>query len=216
MLDILAENDTTSQDLLDRHIYHLAGPYRLEYALLVTFLYSQAHRRKALTQPEIDMSVASYVPDLEDELAATRRMLERYPDGRGAWRPHAKSRTLAQLASHVAALPNHGVRVLTSNEVDLAARAPQPPSDTSAELLAAFDAAAGQVRAAVAASAETELDRTWTMRAGQQVLASGSKRLMLRRVMLNHLIHHRAQLGVYYRLLDIPVPGTYGPSADEG
>jgi uncharacterized damage-inducible protein DinB len=161
------------------------------------------------------MDISKHLPDLDEELAATRRMLERYPDGRGAWRPHAKSRTLAQLASHVSTLPNHGVTILTADEMDVAGRVPKTPVDSAAELLAAFDAAAGQVRAAVAAAAEADLDRTWTMRAGDRVLARGPKRLLLRRVMLNHLIHHRAQLGDYYRLLDVPVPGMYGPSADD-
>lgn len=161
------------------------------------------------------MTARAYSPDLDDELATTRRMLERYPDGHGTWRPHAKSRTLAQLATHVADLPNRGTTILTTDEVDVAVRTPKPQLDSAADLLAAFDAAAAQARAAVAAASDADLERTWTMRAGDRVLARGPKHALVRRIMLSHMIHHRAQLGDYYRLLDVPVPGMYGPSADD-
>jgi uncharacterized damage-inducible protein DinB len=161
------------------------------------------------------MPLPSQLFDLKHELASTRRMLERYPDGRGDYKPHPKSRALANLATHVAQIPNHGVTILSTDSVDITGRAPKPPFDRAAELLATFDACAASAVAAVEAASDADLDKTWSMRAGDHVLVRGSKREMLRTILLSHLIHHRAQLGDYYRLLGIPVPGMYGPTADE-
>jgi uncharacterized damage-inducible protein DinB len=161
------------------------------------------------------MPISPSLSDILRELASTRRMLERYPDGRGSYTPHPKSRPLANLASHVALIPNHGVSILTTDSVDIAGRAPKPPMDSAVELLAAFDAGAAVVTAAAESATEAELEEPWNMNAGGHVIVRGSKREMLRLMFLSHIIHHRAQLGDYYRLLDIPVPGMYGPSADE-
>lgn len=153
--------------------------------------------------------------DFEPEHSATRRLLQRFPEGRGDWHPHERSRTLAQLATHVADLPNRGVTVLTTTDRDVAGR--QPPSSvaTAAELLSIHDAGVAQLHAELARTDLAALSVEWVIRHGAQVLARGPRRVMLRTVMMSHLIHHRAQLGVYYRLLDIPVPGMYGPSADD-
>jgi uncharacterized damage-inducible protein DinB len=153
--------------------------------------------------------------DLDRELASTRRILERYPGGRGEWRPHEKSRTLSALATHVANIPNHGVNILTTAEMDVASRPPQPPKDSAAELLEVFDAGATRLKASVAETDAAKLGEKWTMRAGPRVLVSESRALLMRLMVINHLVHHRAQLGVYLRLLDVPIPGVYGPSADE-
>jgi uncharacterized damage-inducible protein DinB len=166
------------------------------------------------TQPHAATARACFT-DLEDELASTRRMLERYPDGKGAWRPHERSRSLSELATHVADIPQRGTDVITTDGIDLAGRKRVALMDTATELLAWFDAAADRVRKAVAAASETDLDGEWTMRAGDRVIVRAGKRSLLRRMMLSHMIHHRAQLGDYYRLLDVPVPGMYGPSADD-
>jgi uncharacterized damage-inducible protein DinB len=153
--------------------------------------------------------------DFPSEHASTRRMLERFPAGRGDWRPHEKSRTLAQLATHVASILNTGTLVLHADGLDILTRAPQQPLDTASALLAHFDAGVAAFDAALAASSFERLDQSWTMRRGDVVLISAPRRVLLRRLTMNHLVHHRAQLGVYYRLLDVPVPGVYGPSADE-
>jgi uncharacterized damage-inducible protein DinB len=153
--------------------------------------------------------------DLDRELASTRRLLERYPDGKGEWRPHEKSRTLSALATHVANIPGQGASVLTTAEMDVASRKPQPPKDSAAELLEVFDAAAARLKAAVADTDAAKLSEKWTMRAGPRVLVSEPRALLMRLMLINHLVHHRAQLGVYLRLLDVPIPGMYGPSADE-
>lgn len=162
------------------------------------------------------MPTSNDLSDLTRELAITRRMLERYPDGRGAWRPHPKSRTLAELASHVAQIPGLGIAILTTDFLDFSTRPPAQVHDASAALVAAFDEVAAGVTAAAAKATESDLARKWGMGAGKHVVAEGTKGDMLRLLLLSHIIHHRAQLGVYYRLLDIPLPSTYGPSADEG
>ncbi len=153
--------------------------------------------------------------DLDRELAVTRRFLERYPAGSGEWRPHEKSRTLSALATHVAGIPQHGVNILTSAEMDIATRQPQAPKDSAAELLEVFDTGVARLKAVAGEVDSSTLDERWTMRAGQRVLVSESRALLMRLMVVNHLVHHRAQLGLYLRLLDVPVPGSYGPSADE-
>jgi uncharacterized damage-inducible protein DinB len=153
--------------------------------------------------------------DLDRELASTRRILERYPAGKGEWQPHGKSRTLSQLATHVANIPHHGANILTTAEMDVATRPPQPLKDSAAALLEVFDAGVTRLKAAVDDADAAKLGEKWTMRAGSRVLVSEPRALLMRLMVINHLVHHRAQLGVYLRLLDVPIPGVYGPSADE-
>ena len=153
--------------------------------------------------------------DLDDELAATRKTLERFPDGKGDWRPHEKSRTIGELAAHVAQLPGLGLMILQTDELDAATRPPLPQVNSAAEVLALFESVAGRLRQAVAAADFAALERPWTLRRGDKVFLSRPKRALMRTMLINHLIHHRAQLGVYYRLLGVPVPGIYGPTADE-
>ncbi len=154
-------------------------------------------------------------PELEQELTSTRRVLDRAPGDRGDWRPHEKSRTLSELASHVAGIPRIGVAILTTNELDLAGRTPQPPATSTSELLDRYDKGVAELRAAVAAATPESWAREWTFRAGPKVIRRGPKSAIFRLMMVNHIVHHRAQLGVYLRLLGVPVPGVYGPSADE-
>ena len=154
-------------------------------------------------------------PDFAAEHAATRRLLARVPDGRGAWRPHPRSRTLGELATHVAQIPQRGAVILTTDVLDIARRAPAPPFATTAALLAAHDAGVAALEDALAAATLDDLAGEWRLVAGPHTLIAGPRRHMLRTVGMSHLVHHRAQLGVYLRLLDVPVPGMYGPSADE-
>ena len=155
-------------------------------------------------------------PDLEQELSATRRLLERFPDGRGDWRPHEKSMTLAQLASHIAELPMLTHAMVDGDSWDMAATPYKPiHADTREGLLAIFDGWADRLRTALGATDAAALERTWAMHAGERVFFSGKRGPLVRRMGLTHLAHHRGQLTVYYRLLDVPVPGLFGPSADE-
>ena len=153
--------------------------------------------------------------DLDREIASTRRLLERYPVGKGGWQPHDKSRTLSALATHIASIPSHGANILTTAEMDVATRQPQPAKDSATELLEAFDTGVARLRSAIADIDAAKLREHWTMRAGPRVLVSEPRALLMRLMVINHLVHHRAQLGVYLRLLNVPIPGMYGPSADE-
>ena len=152
--------------------------------------------------------------DLDHELANTRRILERVPDGRGDWQPHEKSMTLGKLAAHLAELPRFPLSMLQTDDLDLSSfRFGSYP--TTADLLAAFDEGSAALRAALAAADYDALAANWTLRMGDQVLLQGPRGALVRGLGINHLVHHRAQLGVYLRLLGIPIPGLYGPSADE-
>ncbi len=158
----------------------------------------------------------SLFPDLEEELANTRRALDRFPDEHADWRPHEKSTTLGDLAGHIANLPGFGQAIASTSEFDFAAKPyVRPTARTREELLELFDEKAAAARTALASLDEGALRETWTLRNGDTVLISGPRGYHVRRLLLNHIIHHRAQLTVYYRLLGVPVPGLYGPSADE-
>ena len=165
--------------------------------------------------PETTSPAELLFGDFAGEHAATRRMLERYPDGRGEWRPHEKSRPLSQLATHVAGIVTRGTMVLETEGVDISTRQPPPTFDSARELLAYFDENVARFTAALEKADYRTLAQPWAMRRGNQVVLERSRRYLLRMLMMSHLVHHRAQLGVYYRLLGVPVPGMYGPSADD-
>jgi uncharacterized damage-inducible protein DinB len=154
--------------------------------------------------------------DLDVELATTRRMLERVPDGKDDWRPHRKSRTLDELATHVAQLPGFGIMMLTRDEYDGGTQPLEPKPSCCAERVEIFDEVSGEFRRLVKEMTWDNAMSQWTLKFRGQVVFSAPRAQLLRSAMLTHLAHHRAQLGVYLRLLDIPVPGSYGPSADEG
>lgn len=155
--------------------------------------------------------------DLAEELARTRRVLERVPDGQPEWRPSEKSMTLGRLASHLAELPAFALAVLDADELDFAAGRYVPGTlATTAERLAMFDEGSARLRTAVEALTWEAATSRWALRFGERVIAAGPRAQQLRTLGLSHMTHHRAQLGVYLRLLGVPVPGVYGPSADEG
>jgi uncharacterized damage-inducible protein DinB len=163
------------------------------------------------------MTIASaFADEFTRETRNTRRMLERVPWEQAEWRPHPKSATLGGLAIHIARLAGFPEMILATAGRDLAAGQPPAPTPTStAELLAAFDASVeASVRALQSASADA-LMQTWTLRRGEQVIVSVPRAAAIRNLAFNHACHHRGQLSVYLRLKDIPVPGMYGPSADE-
>lgn len=154
--------------------------------------------------------------DLEQELASTRRVLERVPAARWEWRPHDKSWTLGQLATHLARIPSWPTAMCTSDVFDLATLpkdAPLPADPVA--VLALFDANVTALKAAMATSDDALLQRPWTLRMGDHALMTLPTVAAIRMWGLSHQIHHRGQLTVYLRLIDAPVPGLYGPSADE-
>ena len=156
--------------------------------------------------------------DLDPEIANTRRTLERIPADKPTWVPHPKSMPMGRLAMHCATMPLFGSYILTDDGMDLAA--PKRPHASLAftsteDMLRQLDENAATLRAALAATADDQFAAEWPFTWGPQIISKASRTLTYRMMFLNHLIHHTAQLGVYLRLLDIPVPGLYGPSADE-
>jgi len=155
-------------------------------------------------------------PDLESELSTTRRMLERVPNGNNDWRPHVKSRTLGELATHLAQLPGFGLLMATRNEFDgLAPRPPEPRFATSAERVRMFDDLSTQLRAILRQMTWDQANAQWKLRLGEKVVLNVPRTQVIRTVFVTHSAHHRAQLGVYLRILETPVPWSYGRSADE-
>ena len=153
---------------------------------------------------------------LEREIVLTRPFLERLPDDRFDWQPHPKSRPLGQLASHIANILGNIHDTLSTNSFDVAPEDEHPqPATSRAAVLARFDANAATARAALTAADDAALAYAWTFYYGEQVIFRQPRAQIVRELLLDHLIHHRAQLGLYLRLLDRPVPGTYGPTADE-
>lgn len=143
-------------------------------------------------------------------------MLERFPTGHNDWRPHEKSMTLGRLAAHVAELPGFGTMIINTDGMDFSKREYVAKIyDTADELLAVFDEKVEALRPVLAAADSATLASLWTLRNGEQIFFTRPKGELVRGMMINHLVHHRAQLGVYYRMLGVPVPGSYGPSADE-
>jgi uncharacterized damage-inducible protein DinB len=154
--------------------------------------------------------------DIPSEFASTRRVLERVPDGNNDWHPHEKSMSLGRLATHLAELPRFGTMILTTDELDWAVQPYQPTvSETTAERLALFDDLTAKMQDELAKADWEILAKEWTMRRGDQIFAKGPKGMLIRSAGISHMAHHRAQLGVYLRLIGVPVPRVYGPSADE-
>jgi uncharacterized damage-inducible protein DinB len=157
--------------------------------------------------------------EFDQEMQNTRKILERVPDDKWSWKPHEKSGTVGWLAGHIATLPSWLSTTLQTEQLDYApVGGPpyQPPkTDNRKEVLAVFDKSVEESRAALASATDQEMMKNWTLLAGGQKIFTMPRVACIRGMVMNHLIHHRAQLGVYYRLLGIPVPGLYGPSADD-
>ena len=159
------------------------------------------------------------LPEFDHEMANTRRTLERVPEDKFTWKPHAKSGTMIWLASHLANLPGWVGITMEQSSFDMAPGGkempPPPPAGSHKELLEMFDKNVAAARAAIAAASDAQLLTTWSLMSAGNVILTMPRIAVLRSFIMNHSIHHRAQLGVYLRLNDIPVPALYGPSADE-
>ena len=160
------------------------------------------------------------LPEFDQEMANTRKTLERVPEGKFTWKPHEKSFAMGDLATHLAELPNWAVYTLTQDSLDLAPPGGpqfqrQIPKSTQ-ELLAVFDRNLASARAAIEKTPDADFVKPWSLLKAGQMLMTLPKIVVLRSFVMNHNIHHRAQLGVYLRLNNLPVPSIYGPSADEG
>ncbi len=156
------------------------------------------------------------VKEMEEEAVTTRKMLERVPVEKFEWQPHIKSMTMLRLATHVAELPGWVAMALNTSELDFANGDYQPFLATSStELLEHFEKSLNEGLASLRHANESQLEEMWTLRNGETIYSVRTKAEVIRMAYCQ-TVHHRAQLGVYLRLLDIPIPGSYGPSADEG
>jgi uncharacterized damage-inducible protein DinB len=167
------------------------------------------------------MSISqSLLPEFDHEMANTRKTLERVPDDKLGWKPHEKSMTMGRLAGHIAELPGWAAVTLEKDSFDVAPPGGETYRGMTAksrqEALEAFDAKVAEARAVLAKATDPQMMSNWTLQAGGKTVFTMPKVAVMRSFVLNHTIHHRAQLGVYLRLNDIAVPSLYGPSADEG
>ncbi len=206
---LLAEPRTLSVPLL-RGMFDLDTPadveaWRAEFPSLPTF-----------SPPFMSMIAQSALADLAHEMTNTRRMLERVPEAKLDFSPHPKSWPLRKLANHLTDFPEWGSVILESAELDFAT--PFPPQvvpTTTAGFLQQFDERLIKLREALGKTTDEQLMETWTLRNGDTVLMAMPRVAMIRSMVISHMIHHRAQLSIYLRMLDVPMPGMYGPSADE-
>jgi uncharacterized damage-inducible protein DinB len=160
--------------------------------------------------------VDALLPEFDHEMTVTRKLLERVPEDRFDWKPHQKSYSLGQLAQHVATLPMWGSVTLDESELDLGGSPPLDPIATRAGILSLFDDNVRRTRAALVGKSDAELMASWALKRDGHLIFSMPKASVWRSFVMSHLIHHRAQLGVYLRMHDVPLPSMYGPSADEG
>lgn len=156
------------------------------------------------------------VADFEREAEITRRLLSQVPEDKFDWRPHEKSMTLGRVATHVAELPEWGVTIVERGEQDMAKEKFEPvTAGDRRQLLEIFDSSRESFASTLAGRSDGHLEENWRLVMGDHVIFELPRAVCLRDFVLSHITHHRAQLGVYLRLLDVPVPGTYGPTADD-
>lgn len=158
----------------------------------------------------------SLIAELKHEAANTRKMLERVPFSKSEWAPHVKSTKLGRLATHIAQLPRFITVSLTTGELDFSKGGfPNNIAGTTEELLDIHDKTVADAVAALEQANDSEFANPWTLRNGEHVIFTMPKALVIRNLALNHIVHHRGQLSVYLRELDVPLPSIYGPTADE-
>jgi DinB family len=154
-----------------------------------------------------------FLTEVEGEFATSRRLIERVPSDRGQWKPHPKSSALGHLTQLVCRLPKVMSDIVNGIDLDLAA-GPGYTFETTETLLRTFDANVAELRATLSAAKDADFDGQWRVRAGEEVYDTAVRKDALRNT-INHFVHHRGQMTVYLRLLDVPIPQLYGPTADE-
>ena len=159
--------------------------------------------------------VDALLPEFDHEMTTTRKLLERVPDDKLSWKPHAKSMPLGDLATHLANIVGWGEVTLNQPEIDLGGAGRNEAARSRAELLKMFDQKVAATRAALTSKSDAELMAPWSLKNGNQTFFTMPKTVVWRSFVMNHHIHHRAQLGVYLRMQDVKIPSMYGPSADE-
>ena len=161
------------------------------------------------------MSLADVLlPEFDVEMATTRRLLERVPNEKGEWKPHPKSFSMAHLAQLVSAIPDWISQTLRKSEINIQASGVFYKTQKTEALLEQFDRNVREAREAIKDAKDSDFAKNWSLKMGEQVLITQSRAEGVRSH-ISHLVHHRAQLGVYLRLVDVPVPQMYGPTADE-
>ena len=161
--------------------------------------------------------IDSLLPEFDREMGLTRRALERVPDGQFDWRPHPTSVTLGRLAEHLTEMPMWATKTLDQSDLEATTQRPpdyKPPS-TRAAVLAQFDASYRAARQQLVNKTDAEFAAPWKLKNGGKEVFTAPKATVMRNFVLNHMIHHRGQLMVYFRMLGVPVPSIYGPSGDE-
>lgn len=158
------------------------------------------------------------LPEFDNEMAVTRRVLERAPEAAFSWQPHQKSWTLGGLCTHIAQIPHWGVAILAHAGYDTVLDAGERAAEKTslADVLSTFDAFVKDARTRLAATTDPELMVPWALKRDGDVLMSMPRLSAFKTFAINHLVHHRGQLSVYLRLRDVPLPPIYGPTADEG
>lgn len=158
----------------------------------------------------------AFMMELEHEAGSTKKLLDRIPEEKFDWKPHDKSMSMIQLAAHIAEMPAWLMMTVTTDELDFATTPYQRPNfTTKQELLEFFDKNVKEAQETLKNTDDTKMMETWTMRNGEQIFMQLPRITVLRSSVFNHLYHHRGQLSVYLRMNEAPVPGMYGPSADE-
>ena len=156
-----------------------------------------------------------FLPEFDQEIKNTRKLLECVPDGNFEYKPHEKSMMLGRLAGHVAEIPSYGTATIRLEKLEMkGGETPFIPTSKK-ELMETFEKHASEARAAIAGASDEDLAKIWSLHYAGKEVFSMPRVAVLRAMMMNHLIHHRAQLGVYLRLNNVEFPGMYGPSADE-
>jgi len=165
------------------------------------------------------MSIAEHLlPEFDHEMSSTRTLLERLPEAQGAWKPHAKSSSLGDLAVHIARTPSYCTFIAGETELDLISAAGSAfakiPFTTTSALMDLFDQSVSDGRAALAGVSDADMMAPWSLKMGGNTVFTLPRIAVFRTMVLSHLIHHRGQLTVYARMHDVPLPAIYGPSAD--
>ena len=160
------------------------------------------------------MSISeTLLPEFDQEMATTRKLIERVPSEKGSWKPHPKSFPLGHLTQLVASMPGWVTNAITQTELNLA-NFPGYTLETTETLLGVFDKNVREAREAIASASDSDFAVPWSLKYGDQVFFTLPRAAVVRQT-INHLIHHRGQLSVYLRLNDVPLPSIYGPTADE-
>lgn len=155
------------------------------------------------------------LPEFDEEMKNTRKILACVPDDKFDYQPHEKSMKLGRLATHIAELPSWGTTVLDVEVLEMGPDFKPTITTTQKELLEIFDKGVTEARAKIEAATEEDWKKTWTFKFGGETVLSAPRSTVMRGTVMNHLVHHRAQLGVFLRLNNVAIPGMYGPSADE-